>query len=124
MGTKSKLGKMSGNPKAVAIAAMCEYTGKWMIPTIGFMSLNMISTFFLATKYLYFPSYFCLILTLVHFSRWGTLCSQLMALSWRYQEIKKVSDLSRKSGLAFWGNFNITLDGHSGTGDKNKIEAK
>eukprot|EP00298_Acanthocystis_sp_HF-20_P017875 c21851_g1_i4.p1 GENE.c21851_g1_i4~~c21851_g1_i4.p1 ORF type:complete len:506 (+),score=156.17 c21851_g1_i4:44-1519(+) len=72
---------------AQSVQLMCQYTGKWLLISAGFMMLAVIATGFQALVIIRYPQPFMWIMAIVMFARWGTGFSQIKAL--RYRDKKK-----------------------------------
>eukprot|EP00298_Acanthocystis_sp_HF-20_P018631 c22001_g1_i4.p1 GENE.c22001_g1_i4~~c22001_g1_i4.p1 ORF type:complete len:477 (-),score=119.52 c22001_g1_i4:76-1473(-) len=87
--SRSKANKIKGTASSNAILAVCEHTAKWMIPNVTFIFLGIITTILLASPLFTTPEGFFSVLAMIHFFRWGTVISQLIALKWKYNPNKE-----------------------------------
>eukprot|EP00298_Acanthocystis_sp_HF-20_P018595 c21993_g1_i2.p1 GENE.c21993_g1_i2~~c21993_g1_i2.p1 ORF type:complete len:152 (-),score=37.46 c21993_g1_i2:78-533(-) len=100
--SNSKAKKINTSSYAVAIFAICAHTGKWLIPSVFFMALSIISSILMTFTFFLIPNVFFSVVSMLYLSRWGIVFSQLMALKWKYQP-KHQNSMSVKSiSLAIW----------------------
>eukprot|EP00298_Acanthocystis_sp_HF-20_P018596 c21993_g1_i3.p1 GENE.c21993_g1_i3~~c21993_g1_i3.p1 ORF type:complete len:511 (-),score=112.45 c21993_g1_i3:97-1593(-) len=100
--SNSKAKKNNTSPYAVAIFAICAHTGKWLIPSVFFMALSIVSSILMIFTFFWIPNVFFSVASMLYLSRWGIVFSQLMALKWKYEPKHQNSMYVKSMSFAIW----------------------
>eukprot|EP00298_Acanthocystis_sp_HF-20_P011209 c19283_g1_i1.p1 GENE.c19283_g1_i1~~c19283_g1_i1.p1 ORF type:complete len:332 (-),score=71.01 c19283_g1_i1:99-1094(-) len=82
------------------LVALCEYTGRWLVASTGFMLLSTGASIALATPVFLIPNGCFIVATVGYFARCGTSFTQIMALRWK-QKLHQSQDKGNKA-VAVW----------------------